>query len=193
MFAYCGNNPVLNFDSTGTKNVSIFEYQLDRLSETDKIKYDVPLYDQGDLSLCWAYSQAMVAATYYENAPSQYWANCYARMLAVQENGWLFWNNPDWPTNMGRAHTVQSAKDLYKILATNGPAYALYGDGKDISSSKSQHMVVVTGIDCSSNTVYTNNPWGYAGRQSFTGFRTGVWQGSSQYDGMSLLAVYPLR
>ena len=65
------------------------------------------------------------------------------------------------------AVTISSIEDLYNTLQDNGPVYAYY-PGTD-----SSHLVVVTGVNLYSGIVYTNNPWGNCGEQTFEEFQNG--------------------
>ena len=79
------------------------------------------------------------------------------------------WNKGGWPTNLGEAVIVTNILQLYLILSINGPVYAYYSNGKT-----HHHLVVVTGVDIDNNIVYTNNPWGIQGEQSFESFKKQV-------------------
>ena len=90
------------------------------------------------------------------------------REIAVEVNG-ESWNDRGWPTNIGKAVEISNIKQLYKVLAINGPVYAYYSNGKN-----NHHLVVVTGVDVDNNIIYTNNPWGIQGEQSFNSFKKHV-------------------
>ena len=72
---------------------------------------------------------------------------------------------------MGEWIFIRTIDDVCKALE-DGPVYATYyNDDYDLG-----HMIVVTGADPSENIVYTNNPWGVAGEQTFEEFLTGfIW------------------
>lgn len=73
-----------------------------------------------------------------------------------------------WPSNLGEAigkENVNSIEDLYSIFDDNGPVYGYY------SNPKQAHLVIITGVDLNTNKVYTNNPWGVRGVQSFEDFQ----------------------
>ena len=183
MFAYCNNNPAAYIDATGTKRVSILT----------EIKYDVPLFDQGTTSLCWAYSQAMIESYEQGGNHTQEWADKRARLLGETKNGLLLWNKGNWPTNLGESHNVNNAEELFDLLAKNGPMYALYTNGAKKRSEKEMHLVVITGVDRSTNKVYTNNSWGGSDVQSFSDFRAGLISSGDQWNGMFLYAVYSVN
>ena len=78
------------------------------------------------------------------------------------------WNNGGWPSNLGEyVGSIGSIEELYNILQANGPVYAYY------STKDSAHIVIVTGVNLYSGVVYTNNPWGVSGVQSFEEFQSG--------------------
>ena len=58
--------------------------------------------------------------------------------------------------------------DLYGILNKNDPVYARFTDEENEG-----HLFVVTGVDTINNIVYTNNPWGKRGEQTFDEFLDG--------------------
>ena len=90
------------------------------------------------------------------------------------------WNNGGWPLNANWEsviYNVTSIYDLfYLLLASQHPIYAYYSctyvdeNGVTVNSA---HLVLIIGVDCSTNTVYTINPWGISGSQSFSDFLGG--------------------
>ncbi len=136
----------------------------------NEIIYDVPLYEQGNLSLCWAYSQVMVESFQNDEILTQEQADARARELAIQENGEEEWNDGDWPTNrklIGRkVRTIENLRDM--LVKNNGPLYAYY------TRKGGAHLVVVTGVDVEEGLVFVNNPWGDSGSQSFNDFKNDV-------------------
>ena len=134
------------------------------------IKYDVPLYNQGRLNLCWAYCQVMVESYRQGKGLSQSDADKRAKELAIKQNGKDNWNRSGWPTNRGAKKSIKSIEDLYDFLHDKGPVYGYYLN----SNSNSAHLIVVTGVDVKKNKVYTNNPWGVKGDQTFKDFQNGV-------------------
>lgn len=64
---------------------------------------------------------------------------------------------------------ADSIYELYKIVKYTGPIYAYYRNAK----TKKSHLVVVTGVDADRGVVYTNNPWGIKGIQTFEQFQNG--------------------
>ncbi len=176
---------VANFANAGAASCSILTNRRssDYVVAPDKIElvvqYNVPLYSQGNLNLCWAYCQIMVED--YQNGvvSTQNQANIRAKALAIlvngekDQNGNEIWNNGAWPTNCLRydvygtpmqATRINSIYDLYFQLVNGGPLYVYYCEvGVEDPSA---HLVVVTGVNLSQGIVYTNNPWGYLSRST---------------------------
>ena len=71
--------------------------------------------------------------------------------------------------NNFRLQRISLRYRLYGVLSENGPVYAYY-----TNEDKTYKHLVVTGVDCTTNTVYTNNSWGVSGEQSFEEFLGGV-------------------
>ena len=66
-------------------------------------------------------------------------------------------------------------------------SYGHYSDGERIEG----HAIVATGIDLINNRVYTNNPWGISGSQSYKEF-INIFAGG-EGDGRKLDACYYLK
>ena len=214
MFAYCNNNPVCFADSAGNKAYCVAtpdgNNQLTKMSSyssrggmgyinvggfnsvptqdtKDKqvVRYDVPLYTQGYMPWCGMCCQLMISS--YRTGNIIYDSHEKSAILlamAIRTNGKKFYK-PMNPNNMGEELTIESIEELYDILEENGPVYAYYTDWKKA------HMVVVTGVDIRQNIVYTNNPWGFKGEQTFEEFKngpTGTWLRLSF--GMKLEYIY---
>jgi hypothetical protein len=65
--------------------------------------------------------------------------------------------------------------------------YAYYNN----ETAKVAHYIVVTGVDTKNNIVYTNNPWGVCGAQSFEDFKKGVATNPGESDlGMKFVRLY---
>ena len=152
------------------------------------IKYDAPLYKQGNTNLCWAYCQTMIESYQNNTILSKKEANEQAKKTAIDRYGEKNWNQGGFPSNAGEEigkDKINNIDDLYNMLVDNGPIYACY------SAQRSAHLVVVTGVDPNKDIVYTNNPWGIKGSQSFNEFKSGVakkWWQSSQ--NLSLYCIY---
>ena len=182
MFAYCINNPVNGGDPCGTcfhhwqfwkdcAKCAASKAESKAQEEAQTIKYNVPLYNQGGLSLCWAFCQTMMESYNSGSKLTQKQAKARAIKIAQEYHGSTKrkdWNNGGWPSNLGEyVGSIGSIEELYNILQANGPVYAYY------STKDSAHIVIVTGVNLYSGVVYTNNPWGVSGVQSFEEFQSG--------------------
>ena len=196
MFAYCGNNPVMFSDPCGT---CIHRWYFLGLVDCDtckakknanKVKYDVPLYDQGQYNLCWAYCQVMIDDWYNGNESKETEAFQKAKNYAVEKHGESDWNYGAFPSNTGFKRNINNIEDLFYLVRGHGPVYAYYNNGKTGDDAKA-HLVVVTGVDLNKDIVYTNNPWGVRGKQTFEEFQAGFatkWYHSKP--GMNFVCVY---
>ena len=182
-FCYCYNNIINRIDITGNDSVGICS-RLRKLVQlickaivsACVIKYDVPLYSQGNYSLCWAFCEVMVEDAKNGTQRTQEEAEARAIELAkIYHKSETDWNAGGWPTGFDKDnilqsfHSVSSIADLYVSLVNNGPVYGYYvsNDGKDA------HLIVVTGVEVANNLIYSNNPWGYQGKQTFDEFQQG--------------------
>ena len=87
-------------------------------------------------------------------------------------NGSKKWNSPNNPTNVGYefdSKQIGNINDLYYLVSFYGPMYGRYANK---TKGKPGHMVVLTGVDVNRNKVYTNNPWGVKGVQTFKEFKS---------------------
>ena len=82
------------------------------------------------------------------------------------------WNKGGKPLNLGKKVPINSIEDLYEALSKGYPLYASYGAYKD--GERSGHGIIVTGVSLTTGLVYTNNPWGIRGVQTFEEFLTGL-------------------
>ena len=179
MFAYCGNNPVTASDPSGNKLIVENERRINGGSEyTDtgtgdnhSVYYFTPLYRQNNYHLCWAFCQVMVesykSGITYSNDEATNKAIEIAKSYHDSDDEGT-WNQGGWPLDKGAAIHPDSINDIYEALLQNGgPVYAYYSPK---SSEVSAHLILVVGVNCSTDTVYTNNPWGIRGAQSFSDF-----------------------
>ena len=192
-FAYCFNNPVNMSDQNGNwpkwvetaanwVKTNIIDPVKDAINSALSVQYDVPLYEQGNLPLCWAYSQTMVESFQNGTTLTQGEADSRAREIAVSVHGEDNWRQGGWPTNRGkRISTVNRISLAYELK--KGPLYGYY------ANSDSAHLIVVTGIDVLNGTVFTNNPWGVSGQQSIEEFKNGF-AGASNNQNMPLICLY---
>ena len=136
--------------------------RLDKEGKVTGSFYDVPVYDQGEHNLCWAYSQVMIEAYYSGVNMTQQEADARARAIAESvAGGWGDWDTGGWPTNSPdvtlknkifyRRHVgdikyieetphVQSINDFNHLagMLADGPIYGMF-------SGDSGHMIVMTG------------------------------------------------
>lgn len=189
MFAYCGNNPTMFTDPAGTCRHAWYLLWLGDCKACKaeySTKHNVPLYEQGKTSLCWAYCQTMIESFQSSKKLSTQKADERAKQLAIAQNGEENWNRGAWPTNLGEYQTISSINDLFNIVSNNGPVYAYYAN-----DSVNAHLVVVTGVNLKKGIVYTNNPWGVRGKQTFSEFSAGVAHKDNQSDlGMTLIYIF---
>ena len=193
LFAYCENLPVNRQDSSGhlfgillaaVVGTVVVYGCIKKGKEVEKaIKYSVPLFKQGKLSLCWAYCQAMIESYRKADRMKQPAADKRAKEIAIKVNGKTHWNSGGMPTNAGKKRTIKNIEALYNVLHDYGPVYGFY------KGPKSSHLIVVTGVDVKRNRVYTNNPWGVQGEQTYNGFLNGVAK-KPTYDGKGLVFKY---
>ena len=190
LFSYCENSPVNHQDPLGhlfgvllaAVTVTAVLYGcIKKGKEVEKaIKYSVPLFNQGKWKLCWAYCQAMIESYRLANRMTQQVADKRAKEIAIKVNGRTEWNRGGWPTTKGKKREVKSILALYNILHDYGPVYGYY------VGPKSSHLIVITGADVKRNRVYTNNPWGIKGEQTYNGFLGGVAK-KPTFDGKGLV------
>ena len=175
MFTYCLNNPVNYSDYCGTRPSwerryagGLVEFSDTATGNSWFLSFDVPLYDQGSYSLCWAFCQAMVESFNDNTVLSDAEATNAAISIAKNKYGEDNWNRGGWPMNMGEKVYVGEVASIYWTLAEHGPVYAYYA-GEGVA-----HLVVVTGVNAITGRVYTNNPWKVRGDQTFNAFLSGV-------------------
>ena len=182
LFAYCDNDPINN--SANANEWSSFDRVISRtLLQIDHdsfapIRYNVPVYEQGSLNLCWAFCQVMVEDFQMNTVKTKAEATARAIEIAKSVYGDTDWNRGGMPTNcreyLGasrnprRIFGVKSIFELYQLVKMYGPLYAEYSG--ILYKSRSAHLIVVTGVDCNQGIVYTNNPWGYSGKQTYAQF-----------------------
>ena len=177
VFSYCFNNPINLSDPAGNwpKFIDFFTEVANKVVNTVKtvlstiaeyaftVKHDVPLYSQGTTSLCWAYSQVMVEDYQTKTTRTKKEADKRAKEIAISVHSPDNWNKGGWPTNAGEWRSINNIGDLYEVVKS-GPVYGYY------SGTDSAHLVVITGVNLLRGEVYTNNPWGIAGVQTYEEF-----------------------
>ena len=130
MFAYCINNPVNGSDPCGTcfhrwmfwkdcAKCAASKAKKKALEAAQTIKYDVPLYKQGKLLLCWAFCQTMMESYNSGTILTQKEAKKRAIEIAQDYHGSTnkkVWNQGGWPSNLGkRIGRIGGIEELYKI------------------------------------------------------------------------------
>ncbi len=71
-----------------------------------------------------------------------------------------------WPLNIAEENVPNNFYELYHDVS-KGPLYGYYTDGN------SGHYVVITGANLWTQEIYTNNPWGISGVQTYEEFLLG--------------------
>ena len=183
MYAYCNNNPMMYVDYSGHGPIGwlivialAVSVGLSGCSSqpTQKVKYNVPLYDQGNTNLCWAYCQVMIECYQNRKRLSAKKANDRAEEIARSVYGdgpRSRWDRPGSPTNLGDQKFISTIEELYDILNEHGPVYALYKTGNPkIGRPYAAHYIVVTGVDLRKGRVCTNDPMGETREQVFEVF-----------------------
>ena len=174
-FAYCLNNPVNMADEGGCRALPFATMMADTgKSGWNIVYYNVPVYNQGDSYLCWAFCQVMIESYNLGVTLTQQEATNRAISIAKEVNGVNDWNKggfPQYSAPLGISiNDIDSIYSLYQIIRDYGPMYAYYENTRNGNT----HLVVVTGVDADNNIVYTNNPWGERGKQTFEDFLTSI-------------------
>ena len=123
------------------------------------------------------------------NKLTQSQADKRATDIAIAKHG-FFYNQSDCPNNTGHKLAITDNIDfLFEVLSNTGPLYAFYSDNIAVG-----HLVVVTGVDLNTGTVYTNNPLTGAGEQTFEEFRDcytlSKWSSRNKYKNFDLTDIY---
>ena len=173
MFAYCNNDPENCSDSKGNVPSCTFDLKDEggvREPVYHVVYYDVPLYKQGSTKLCWACCELMMISYYNETRLSKKEVRTERRNRAIArlEEGETTWNIGRSITQVDFKESASDIFELYKLLKDRGPVYACYTRGVNKG-----HTVVVIGVDVEMDIVYTLNPWGVRGEQSFSDFQKG--------------------
>jgi len=173
-FSYCFNNPINMSDSFGNwakwlnDIINRIKAITQLIMNNFTVQYDVPLYNQGNFNLCWAYSQAMIEDSLSGINRTPIEADARAREIAIDKHGSENWDRGSKPNGITKIKN-NSLLSLAVSLQIHCPLYASYGlyiDGK----REQGHAIVVTGVNLIEKRVYTNNPWGITGDQSYDEF-----------------------
>ena len=201
LFAYCKNGPVsLQKSVTTEKNNALVEkaiipnFYIPGFNASEikipviteiAVRYSIPLYDQKSYSLCWAFCQVMVEDFRAGRTQTNAQATARAIEIAIGYHGAsgiddrATWDQGGWPTNCYNLFGetgIENINDLYKAVVNRGPLYAYYG------GDSGAHLVVVTGVNLTKGMVYTNNPWGISGEQTYSEFLNGFAGMPSDWD-----------
>ena len=152
------------------------------------VRYSVPLYDQKNTNMCWAYCMAMYDSWKKGESLDNGEEDRLAASIAKRYNNHIYWDFglPFW--RQGLKAQVESIEDLAYVLQNNGPVYAAYQDENDYFGG---HIVLVTGVNLITKKVYTNNPWNIQGEQTFELFLHGFLKSETEtIDGYYLYGVY---
>ena len=176
MYAYCGNNPVMYIDPTGERfrsHLSVKEARGDG-DRWPVLVYEVPLYKQGLTNLCWAYCDLMIDDYNQNRTSSELEQFTYTRIRAIvtydrKKEHILPWDHFGSCSASEERYHPENIIELYDIIKEYGPVYARY-----VNQFDQGHLIVVTGVDVYKNIVYTNNPHGVRGEQTFEEFQNGV-------------------
>lgn len=150
---------------TNTVGISILEQDL-VIKGDEVVIYDVPLYYQGKYNLCWDYTQQMVEDFTLGITHTDAEVDKLCKDRAVEEYG-SSWNAGGLPTDESWDVIWDDEITIEKVfekLVENGPLYLNY------NNYSMGHMVVLTGMDLSTGTMYTNNPWRVEGTQTYDQF-----------------------
>ncbi|MBP5753697.1 MAG: hypothetical protein J6W60_12715, partial [Treponema sp.] len=173
MFAYCGNDPVVTKDSSGSLSNRVDVWDGSSGSgcdpESRSILYDVPLYYQDTTNLCWAFCMVMRQSYYEGIILDEVPAHDAAIVLGERYHPILGWDTALPFFMLGKKAKYNSIEDLYLLLKDNGPLYVAYR----YKNIKDGHVVLITGVDVDNGYVYTNNPWRVQGRQTESDFKRG--------------------
>ena len=175
VFTYCGNNPITFNDANGNAyNHNVMMADSGYSNSNNKrvisvVKNDVPLYDQGETNLCWAYCMLMRESYETGNTITDESVDLEAKRLGKKYNG-PFWNAGLLYFRLGSKRKITNIETLHNYVYNYGPLYAAYSNYANVFSG---HVVLVTGIDLETGIVYTNNPWDCQGAQSFEDFMNG--------------------
>lgn len=141
------------------------------ISKSVRIYY-VPLYDQKDTNWCWAYCQLMIEDANDLVFRSEKSAD--SRVAAIVREGYGDITTDEMGSPIGaRDLHIKTKRELYDALCKYGPLYAEYDRFDKKGDRIEGHSIVITGIDMIRGFIYTNNPWGVRGKQTYEEFEKG--------------------
>ena len=185
LYAYCGNNPVNKHDPSGrflqwinnvcdfvvttvSSIINTINNMVVSLVESNPIRHNVPIYNQGSAPLCWAYCEIMIQDYEASVIRSEDEVRTEAENISKGRNdGQII---PDSPEDLCIKFRPRNIYDIYFTMLFDGePIYAFYRI-PGTTKGEDAHYIVVTGVDVKNNIVYTNNPEGVRGAQTFEEF-----------------------
>ena len=173
---------------TNTGENSITWAQCVESFSKELILHDVPLYDQKKSSLCWAFCQIMVEDYFAGRKRTQTEAFQRAVEVAKSVYGDYDWDRVGYPLNRNVRYSVSEISfDFLVEKLKEGPLYGYY---KDLNSPDRAHYVVITGVDVTNKLVFTNNPWGKYGVQTYSEF---LRQFVGTKNGYPLYSIYDIN
>ena len=210
LYDYCLNNPIMQNDLMGLESEHATPAPnpppISSATPTPiaPLIYKVPLFSQGGWSLCWAYC-AVMTYCYKNNVTdmTQEEADLMAISFAceyqldklqidVMTTGTSWWNQGGWPADIGTECLARDIESIYSIreLLESGPVYGYYNGEIENNGARTPtaHLIVVTGVDVNNDIIYTNNPWGYSGKQTFEEFMHGFYM--SPYENIPLCSIF---
>ena len=213
LYDYCLNNPIMQNDLMGLESEHATPAPnpppISSATPTPiaPLIYKVPLFSQGGWSLCWAYC-AVMTYCYKNNVTdmTQEEADLMAISFACEYQldklqidamtiGTCWWNQGGWPADIGTECLARDIGSIYSIreLLESGPVYGYYNGEIETNGARipDAHLIVVTGVDVNNDIIYTNNPWGYSGEQTFEEFMHGFYM--SPYENMPLCSIFQTK
>jgi len=172
-------------DALDAKILDIME--LDKQGLVTGNVYDVQYFNQGNLDLCAAYSQAMIEDYKAGGGMTQEQADARAKAIAQSVHGSALdkdgnddptvWDKGIWPTNSTDVYkqtpAIQKVNSFHHLglLMANGPIYGYYSNGSNA------HLIVITGVASAQghpNLVCTTDPKSGAKIQTYEDFTAGM-------------------
>ena len=213
LYDYCLNNPIMQNDLMGLESERATPapnpppISSATPAPIAPLIYKVPLFSQGGWKLCWAYCAVMIYC-YKNNVTdmTQEEADLMAFSFAYEYQldklqidamtiGTCWWNQGGWPADIGTECLARDIGSIYSIreLLESGPVYGYYNGEIETNGARipDAHLIVVTGVDVNNDIIYTNNPWGYSGEQTFEEFMHGFYM--SPYENMPLCSIFQTK
>ena len=175
LFAYSNNNPIGTVsaglaESVFEKTTESIGGLAERIAYASVVLYNVPLYNQGKTNLCWAYCQVMVEDFKAGRVQSALAADSSAEKIAIKKHGPVNWDKgaDDLKKTLTTVE-INCQADILYLLKKHGPIYAGY------KTETKGHLIVITGANLLTGQIYTNDPSGTSGVQSYNDFLDGMY------------------